>query len=189
MEQDDYERVAKNKWFAYRSRNRTVWYANRTEYPKCGGRKRTIGMHREIMGFPVGLTVDHRNGNGLNNCRGNLRVANNQQNCRGHKTRIGGTSRFRGVSWFSRDSCWTVRMRVTVGDRTANKNLGYFASEEDAARAYDRAALARDGEFAHTNFPREDYGTSEEPRHTCVREQVAGVVRLQEETQATEVQD
>ncbi len=46
-----------------------------------------------------------------------------------------------------------ARWKVTI-DRTY---IGLFVDETEAARVYDREALRRHGEFAVTNFPREDY--------------------------------
>lgn len=66
------------------------------------------------------------------------------------------TSKYRGVSWFKRDSCWRAWMYDSR--KKQQLHLGYFHNEIDAAKAYDKKALEINGEFAHLNFP-EDNGT------------------------------
>lgn len=143
--------VLQHTWHAYHSRGR--WYAvrNRTVGPK---KQRPITLHRTIMDVPAGLDVDHRNGNGLDNRRANLRVGTRSQNLANAKKRrtVGGkrtASRFKGVYWNKKISKWYGRIQ-----RNGHyAHLGSFASEEDAARAYDRAAREHFGEFACLNFP------------------------------------
>lgn len=109
---------------------------------------RTIYMHRLILDAPAGLQVDHINHDGLDNRRANLRLASPSQNGANMRPK-GGVSRFRGVYWNRRRSLWGAQIKV---DRV-NRNLGGFPSEEDAARAYDEAALAAWGQFATLNLP------------------------------------
>jgi hypothetical protein len=103
------------------------------------------GMHRLIMGWPS-TEVDHRNGDGLDNRRCNLRLATKSQNScnRGPN----GNVPFKGV-YFDRDR------QLFAADIRANGvriRLGRFATAEEAGRAYDQAALELHGEFAWLNF-------------------------------------
>ena len=126
-------------------KNRVGRYAQRR---KIGGA--TVKMHREILGIiDPKIEVDHRDGNGLNNCRENLRTATHQHNSFGfrHK-KIGVSSKFRGVSWASGPSKWRASLKLNGSFR----HLGYFKTEEEAARAYDSAATNFFGEFAAPNF-------------------------------------
>jgi hypothetical protein len=126
-----------------------TFYAHQTV--RIDGRKTTVSMHREILGLGPGQPeVDHRNGNGLDNRRGNLRLATVQQN-RFNCTRLkrNGSSEYRGVSWNKDARKW---MAFIQKDRR-NKWLGSFLSEVDAALAYDEAAKALFSEFAALNFP------------------------------------
>jgi hypothetical protein len=71
---------------------------------------------------------------------------------------VKGSSRFRGVSWNSNCSKW--RAQVWKGSEV--HHLGYFEHEEDAARAYDEAALRIRGPDAPINFSKSEYGVYSE---------------------------
>lgn len=141
------ERGEDAKWYAA---GRTGgFYAARGVRMECGGRKEIIYLHRLIVGAAPGLEVDHINGDTLDNRRANLRVCTRAENARNLAKRPGGSSRFKGVSWSSGDRRWRAFIRV---DRR-QISLGSFRAEQDAARAYDDAAIREFGEFARTNFP------------------------------------
>jgi hypothetical protein len=116
-------------------------------------RRGIVRMHRLILNNVGGSALDHIDGNGLNNRRNNLRVATNQENLRNASKFVHGrnrvaTSVFKGVNY-----CRGWRARITVDGK--HRGLGYHATEEAAARAYDRAARQLFGEFARLNFPDE----------------------------------
>lgn len=117
---------------------------------KKGVKNKAFLFHREILSPPPGFWVDHINGDTLNNRRCNLRIAtpsNNNMNRRpsgGDRPTI-----YKGVTFNKRRSVWVARI---TKDRIC-KYIGRYASDEDAARAYDVAALALFGEFARLNFP------------------------------------
>ena len=107
-----------------------------------------IAMHREILGVAdPKVFVDHKNGNGLDNRKDNLRMATNSQNQANRQKLRGGTSRYKGVCWNAKLSRWQAGIKVNG----KSFHLGLFASETDAANAYDKAARERFGEFAYTN--------------------------------------
>jgi hypothetical protein len=101
-------------------------------------------MQRLLMKPPKGKTVDHIDGDRLNNQRYNLRICTHAENMRNRNSATG-ASRFKGV-WLCKGS-W--RARIGVDGRYIG--LGSFASERKAAKAYDKAALELHGEFARTN--------------------------------------
>jgi hypothetical protein len=141
----DFDFVSQWKWCADAS-SRTV-YAIRGF--KISGRQFSERLHVALARH-WGWTcdrVDHQDGNGLHNWRGNLRPATFQNMANQSKTR--GTSRFKGVHWLNREKIW--RARIGVDHRYLT--LGYFKDEEAAARAYDLAAVEHHKEFAKLNFP------------------------------------
>jgi len=148
----DYEEVMKRKWHVTRSsrggRLRRNLYA--VGYKNCKPGYMNVLMHREIMGAPQGMDVHHINGNGLDNRRRNLRVCTHQENqCGRHST--WGLSRYLGVSKSHR-GC-RKPWRAVITSKGKEYYLGCFYLQEQAARAYDRAALRFHGEFAALNFP------------------------------------
>ena len=120
-------------------------YAGRKE----GGK--TIYMHREIMQPPEGMMVDHIDGNSLDNRRANMRNCTNQQNMQNIAKSPRASGSFKGVYYDKRRR--TLYARICHNGE--NIYLGTFTTEIEAARAYDRAAVERFGEFARPNFPEE----------------------------------
>lgn len=114
--------------------------------PGSGKPGKTISMHQLIGG----RGCDHRNGDGLDNRRENLRPATQAQNAANRRpNRRPGGSQFKGVDWHTQHKTW--RARIMVNGRS--HHLGLFTSQEAAARAYDAAATEAWGEFARLNFP------------------------------------
>ena len=136
MDDEDYFRLTKWKWYAIRPRN--VWYAVRNEK----GRK--VYMHRELC---EGIEVDHVDGEGLNNQKKNLRRCTHRQNLQNTGLRSSNKSGFKGVSWCERDQRWVAFIRDNEGNR---RNLGSFKQVQDAARAYAEASKKYHKEFART---------------------------------------
>jgi len=109
--------------------------------------RKTIKMHQVILGVKYPLEVDHRDQNRLNNTRRNLRPSTRRENQGNSPKRlIGKTSKFKGVS--ASRGVW--RSQIRAGGR--NTSIGHYASEIEAAEAYDCAARLHFGEFAATNF-------------------------------------
>jgi hypothetical protein len=139
LDDSDFEWASKRTWHA--RNDKTAWYIV-GYHPDF---KKTVYLHREIMGFP-NSRVDHKNRNGLDCQRDNLRLATlDQSNANRQKPTRPTTSKYKGMYWCKRKLRW----RVTV----KNRFIGYFKNEEDAARAYDSEAVKLWGEFAHLNFP------------------------------------
>lgn len=141
----DYELVNQYKWYALKCDR--CWYAFHT-LPRVDGKKKTIRMHRLIMGFPTNV-VDHIDHDGLNNQRSNLRHATNAQNIKNSRKRSDSKQPYKGVEWDKVNRNWVAYI-CPNSKKTA---LGRHATAEAAAKAYDAAALLLYGEFAHLNFP------------------------------------
>lgn len=151
VDDEDYEALMTYKWFALGSPGYDGLYAARNGQRGDGERHRTtIRMHRELMGNPTGLMVDHIDHDTLNNQRINLRVvtrSQNGQNQRGQKQKT--SSIYKGVSWHKKGKVWYAQ----IGLNQQSNHLGGFSTEEAAARAYDAAASEYFGEYAYLNFP------------------------------------
>jgi len=158
VDEEDADRVLAFKWSATRCRDTGRYYAGRRE-----GR-RFVSLHRFILNAPPDRQVDHVNRDGLDNRRSNLRLATPSQNQWNRERRSDNRTGFKGV-FAHKSGKWQALIK-------ANRKhiyLGLFDSKEDAARAYDLAALLLHGEFARINFPAE----SELLRRVLARTQAA----------------
>ena len=108
----------------------------------------TIYMHRLILDVDKKIYIDHVNRDGLDNRESNLRIATRSQNAMNTNKRNYGSSKYKGVGWSSERGKW----RAVICKDGLRKHLGYFSVEEDAASAYDEAAIEWFGEFAAPNF-------------------------------------
>jgi hypothetical protein len=143
----DFDLLSRFGWTLVRGggkRQRLYAHANMKE----GEKWQPVMMHRFLLQAPAGTQVDHRDNDGLNNRRSNLRLATGSQNRQNSASRIG-SSRFKGVSWHKAAGKWVAVIKT---DRQ-QRYLGLFVNELDAARAYDAAARELFGEFALPNFP------------------------------------
>jgi hypothetical protein len=139
----DYDAVMNaGPWHAYPGTG--TYYARHSISPT-----RQITLHAFLTGWCL---VDHRNSDGLDNRRENLREATWMQNAANARRRKDNSSGFKGVRQ-TRTGRWTA----VIGDGTGRKRqVGTFDSDIEAAKAYDAAARARWGEFARLNFPDEE---------------------------------
>lgn len=131
--------VEGSNWYALVTRTGHT-YAVRATY--CGGKQRVLLMHREILGAAPGMDVDHRDGDGLNNRRQNLRECTHRQNMANtlvtRRNKLGLKGVYAAKGKFS--ACIEV-------DRQT-RHLGTYATKEEAAAAYAGAARALHGSFA-----------------------------------------
>lgn len=139
VDDDDFDRVAARHWYASSGRGGPIYAIT-----SVGNAK--ISLHRFILSARPGSYVDHKNRNGLDCRKENLRFCTPSQNSANRVLDPGKTSAYRGVRWKPREGMWAAE----IGRRTW---LGYFDTEEAAARARDEVARKLYGEFAVLNFP------------------------------------
>jgi hypothetical protein len=109
--------------------------------------RKTVYMHRLITKCPVGMVVDHANRDTLDNRRENLRITTVGKNGANHGEHQDSLVPYRGVSFHGK-----ARYRARIRRDGVDVHLGTFPTPEEAAAAYDSAALAVFGPFAWINL-------------------------------------
>lgn len=121
------------------------WQIDSTGYVRT-----TLFLHRLVVNTPLGKYTDHKNGDKLDNRRGNLRVCTGQQNMYNRRKLPGEfSSCYKGVSFVKEKGDWRAEIFYS-GKRVL---LGHFKEERWAAMAYDLWISEYAGEFAKHNFP------------------------------------
>ena len=138
----DYARLSRYKWRLVKGSH--TFYAAAS----IGGKR--VLMHRAVLFAPKGLICDHKNHDGLDNRRGNLRLCTPSQNNQNRRKLAGCASKHKGVRLSgSTKNKWQARIWLNG----IAINLGCFDSELTAGIAYDRMAGKLFGDFAYLNFP------------------------------------
>lgn len=140
VDDEDYERVIKYKWYACKNSN--TYYVKHTI-----NHHSKFLLHRFILGVKSNEQVDHINNNGLDCRRCNLRITTQSQNLMNAKKRPNTSSKYKGVNWCKQTHKWSAKIQVN-GKR---KHLGRFSNEDDAGKAYNEAAKKHYGEYARLN--------------------------------------
>jgi hypothetical protein len=146
VDDEDYERAKAHIWRMQKAKDR--FYVS-TAIKNPDGKWRYMAMHRFIMGLTKDdrTLVDHRDGNGFNNRKSNLRLATTIQNAMNKKTPASNTSGYKGVWWDRDKERWKSEIKVD-GKKIC---LGSFSDKRSAAKAYNSAARKYFGEFAKLN--------------------------------------
>jgi len=139
IDAEDAELVGQYNW------SLCTGYAATSLYP-VGEKRRSIKLHRLVMGEPEGFEVDHKYGIRLDNRKAHLRLATRSDNNHNAKVRRDNTSGRKGVSWHKKVKKWFAQI-MYMGKQ---KHLGYFSDPDAAYEAYCQAALKYHGEFART---------------------------------------
>lgn len=146
IDHGDYELIAKYSWRAVHGSRagQEKWYVKAYipgTFPNC----KSTSMHRLLLGAQPGQIVDHIDNNSLNNCRSNLRFCTAQENARNRNRQRQSISKFKGVT--RNGKRWQANLKING----QGLYLGTFATEEEAGKAYDNAAVEQYGEFARHN--------------------------------------
>lgn len=151
---EDYEGLSKYKWHAATSSKSTVYAKRGTRKDDPQGSGKIILMHRQILGLTdPKVFVDHKNHNGLDNRRDNLREADVSKNGANRRSTKGSLSKYLGVNLKRQKTdgkeytYWIARLQKE-GKRYSG---GFHSTEEAAARAYNELALKHFGPFANLN--------------------------------------
>ena len=131
VDDEDFEWLMQWKWYAFKCCN--TFYAVRNKSIKYDGKRGLVYMHIAILGKKDGFEVDHKDGNGLNCQRYNLRHATKRQNQQNQH--IKRTSQYPGVHWHKPLAKWMGAIKISG----KKKNLGCYVTELEAFTAYRQA--------------------------------------------------
>jgi hypothetical protein len=123
------------------------WCVNTPAAGRAYAISQSLYLHRFVVSVGVGLDVDHKNRNGLDNRKSNLRPATRSQNCANMGTRRASTGGAKGVTWSKQKLKW----KAYIGINGEKLHLGYFETRAEGERAYLAAAQRYFGEFARVS--------------------------------------
>jgi len=131
VDDEDFEYLNQWKWYAQKTPY--TFYAKRGVYISKGRTIRIL-MHQAIMGnVTLGIMPDHKDGDGLNNQRANLRLVTKRQNCQNrHHVKY---SQYPGVTFDKKRDTWLAHIKING----KTNHLGYYPVEKDAFDAYRQA--------------------------------------------------
>jgi hypothetical protein len=174
---EDHPRLSRYRW----SFDPTTGYARRTLRDRATGRTHPIYVHSLVAGVSdckgVFVIVDHRDGDRLHCGRHNLRRCSAAENARNRRKPAAKSSRYKGVTYCRRPEGkppltrpWRARIKFEM----LPLHIGYFATEEEAAHAYNAMARCLYGEYARLNRldPPPEPGPAPQPKISRSREVV-----------------
>ncbi len=149
VDNGDYGYLKRWKWCAVKDPRTNTYYAMTKVRYFAGDKQHIIMMHRLLLEAKDGDWCDHKNTNGLDNTRGNIRICTPAQNAQNRRISSQNTSGYKGVCWNKARRKWQSKIGVAGKQET----VGYFSCLIKAAKAYDARAIELFGEFARPNFP------------------------------------
>lgn len=147
VDDEDFKEISQYRWFAHKD-GRTFYAYRKIKTNSKHCRQLLFQMaHGILVNIPNSKLIDHKNGNGLDNRRENLRICNYSQNGANQKPQKNCSSKYKGVWW----NKWDKRFQAAIKKNGKRTYLGYFDDEVEAAKAYDKKAKELFGEFARLN--------------------------------------
>lgn len=143
VDDEDYERTALEKWYLEWFNGKPI----RIHNPN-------FKLARFILNYNGHNEIDHKDRNIFNNSKANLREATKQQQSANREKQDGiYHSNYKGVTWHKQRKCWFayICVRNPSTKKTKMISLGFYDIEENAAQAYNKAAVKYFGEFACLN--------------------------------------
>ncbi len=144
VDDEDYERVNQHRWYACDHKH--TFYAKHSL-----NHTQKVTLHHFVLDVPGSKHIDHINNDGLDNRRCNLRITTQSQNLMNARKRPGCSSKYKGVHWDKQTKKWHTTIKLTE----KRLDLGRHENEDDAARAYNKAAVLYFGEYARLNVIKE----------------------------------
>jgi len=149
VDDEDYDRVSKWSWYAkeFTRKDGTILvYAKRRFWNSETKTSKLRSLHHFILGITDSSQIDHKDRNGLNCRKDNLRRTTHSQN-RMNSSKRSPSANYKGVGWFKASKLWRTRIKINGQEMTR-----YYDSQLRAAVEYDWMALKLFGEFAKPNF-------------------------------------
>ena len=134
VDDEDFERVNKYQWCFDHG------------YIRANVGKRIFYLHKFILRTPKNIIIDHKNHNGFDNRRSNLRICNQSYNMVNQRLSRINTSGYKGVVWHKTLKYWVSQ--INVRGKHYSK---YSKTKEEAAKKYNQMALKYFGKFALLN--------------------------------------
>jgi hypothetical protein len=151
VDDEDYDRLIKYPWGVLKCVSSDVLYVKARNVDPERPRK-YFSLHRFILGIDdPKIFVDHKNGNGLDNRKENLRKSTNRDNCRNRGKQKNNTSGFKGVVAIKGTNSFKAILSIRNGQTRKTVLCKQFKSAVEAAKVWNEAALKYHGEFAYQN--------------------------------------
>lgn len=151
VDDDDYNNIIQYRWYVHNNNKNNTLYA-RTIIIIDKSKKKRVSMHSFIMKNDFNITrkvIDHIDGNGLNNKKINLRAVTHHQNLLNSKKYKKSKCKYKGIHVTTHIKK-PYRSRIMYnGNRI---QIGYFATQEEAALAYNKKAIELFGDYAKLNI-------------------------------------
>lgn len=141
----DHEIVSQYNWCLHKGD--TTLYVRANAWNKETKKSFHPYMHRLILAVVKSQQIDHKDHNGLNNRRDNLRLCNGSENGYNKPPALNNSTGYKGVHYYKKRDNYQVN--IVVGKKRIHG--GYFKKIEDAAKKYNELALKYHGEFAYLN--------------------------------------